>query len=230
MDFETNRKFYNQKHRRKVKILRTVGLPLVVIGGVMLVLGSLHGLGLWILSRFCWIPLVIGGPLWAIALSMKVKESDMLDQIDSCKRDFKEFCEEKLDYPTDLSANAILLTGSESGEDEQSKLLPPRKLKAGGLLYPTVTFTYLYIRRDRLTVYTRRISLCEELCQDKAADYDFADFDGACVRALDESTVKTYAFCLTSGGEVVFTAPVFGDDYTEESFAETILHAKERRR
>ncbi|MBQ7827373.1 MAG: hypothetical protein IJ386_03825, partial [Clostridia bacterium] len=171
-----------------------------------------------------------GGPLWAVSLSMKVKESDMLEQIDNCKRDFKEYAEDKLDYPSDLSANSLILVGSEAGTDGQSKSLPPRKLKAGGFLHPVVTFSYLYIRRDRLTVLTRRISLCEDWSEDKTVEYDYADFDGAGVEAVAGEPEKAYAFCLKRGDERIFSTPVFVDDYTEESFAEDILHAKERRR
>ncbi|MBQ8289119.1 MAG: hypothetical protein IJX76_10230 [Clostridia bacterium] len=207
-----------------------MGIPLMLIGALMLVLSSFHGLGLWFLGRLGWIPLVVGGPLWAVSLSMKVKESDVMDLIDTSKRDFKEYCEDKLNYPSDLSANSLILVGSQSGEDEQSKLLPPRTLKAGGLLYPVVTLAYLYIRRDRLTVLTRRISLCEEWSEDKSAEYDFTDFDGAGVEPVANELGKAYAFCLKKGDEQIFSTPVLIDDYTKEAFAKDILHAKERRR
>ncbi len=229
MDFETNRKYYDPNHRRKVKIYQNIGLPLLLVGAIVLAIASITGM-MWRLGSICLIPILIGGPLWAVSLSMKVKEVDMLDLVDNCKRDFKEYCEDKLNYPNDLSANALLLSGSEAGNDAQSNLLPPRKLKMGGKLYPTVTFSYIYIRRDRLTIYRRRISLCEDLCEDTVTELDFSEFNGAGVQNQGTFDAKAHAFCITKGDETVYSTPVFIDDYTQQAFAENILHTKDRRR
>lgn len=229
MDFSTNKKFFDPKHNKKVKFLMTIGTPLTILGAALLAFASIPGLRLWILMRICWFPLVIGVPLLAIAFSLRVKETDMMDLIDGQKRDFKEYCEDKLNYPGDLLANTILLAGC-TAEDADDAVLPARKLKSGVLLTPTVTLSYLYIRRDRLTVFTRRISLCEEAVEDRLTELPFAEFDGAGVQTLSETPAKTYAFCLTQGGETVLSVPVFADDYTEDQFAENILHTKSRKR
>lgn len=226
MDFATNQKFFDPKHNKKVKLLMCIGTPLTLIGAFMLAAGSLRGLGLWFFMRICWFPLIAGVPLLAVAFSLRVKESDMLDIIDDRKREFREYCEEKLDYPGDLAANAILLSGCEEAPDAES---PSRKLKSGVILTPVVTLSYLYIRRDRLTVFTRRFSLCEEMEETKTADVALDDIDQAGVVTLSESP-KAFAFRLTKDGETVYSAPLFADDYTEEQFGESILHAKTRRR
>lgn len=230
MDYGTNLKFFDGKHRKKVKLLKAIGLPLMLVGLLMLVLSSFRGMGLWFLGSFCWIPLIVGVPMWAVSLSMKVKESDMMDLVEKAKRDFKDYAEDKLNYPSDLHQNSLILIGSCQDPDGRENERQPRTLKSGGLLYPIVTYAYIYIRRDRVTVLTRRLSLCEEWSEDKAADYDFADFDGAGVQPVANDLGKAYAFCLKQGDEVIFTTPVFIDDYTKEAFAADILHAKERRR
>ncbi|MBQ7354318.1 MAG: hypothetical protein IJW62_02220 [Clostridia bacterium] len=230
MDYGTNLKFFDLNHRKKVKLLKVIGIPLMLVGAVLLIVTSFGGYGMWYLSTPAWGMLVIGGPLWAVSLSMKVKESDMMNLVEDAKRDFKDYAEDKLNYPSDLHQNSLILVGSCQDPDGRESERQPRTLKSGGLLYPIVTYAYLYIRRDRVTVLTRRLSLCEEWSEDKAADYDFADFDGAGVQPVANDLGKAYAFCLKQGDEVIFSTPVFIDDYTKEAFAADILHAKERRR
>ena len=234
MDFATNLKFFDPKHRSKVHILNRIGLPLMLVGAVLLIFSSFGGYGMWYLTMLAWGMLIIGGPLWAISLSLRVKESDMLDLVENAKRDFKEYCDDKLDYPGDLRQNSILLVGSRPASDAPMGDLHPRRLKSGGLLYPTVTMAFLYIRRDRVTVLTRRISLVEEWIEDKAADFDLSVLDAAGVQMSEtlykDAPVRTYAFHLMGDGESLYDAPVFTDDYAKEEFAQNILHAKSRRR
>lgn len=234
MDFGTNQKFFDIKHRKKVHLLNYIGLPLLLAGGVLLVFSSFGGFGLWYFTMVAWSMILIGGPLWAISLSLRVKEADMTDLVDNAKRDFKEYCEEKLNYPGDLSQNSIILVGSRQESDAPMSQLHPRRLKSGGLLYPTVTFAYLYIRRDRVTVLTRRISLVEEWMEDKTSDFTLSAIESAGVQSgqtlYKGNPVKTYAFHLMGDGESLFDTPVFIDDYNQESFAKDILHAKSRRR
>ncbi len=234
MDFATNQKFFDVKHRKKVHLLNYVGLPLMLAGGVLLVFSSFGGYGLWYFTMVAWSMIIIGGPLWAISLSLRVKEADMVDLVDRAKRDFKEYCEEKLDYPGDLSQKSIILVGSRIEADAPMSELHPRRLKSGGLLYPTVTFSYLYIRRDRVTVLTRRISLVEEWVEDKTAEFDLSVIASAGVQhgqvQYKGNPVKTHAFHLMGDEGSLMDTPVFIDDYTQESFANDILHAKTRRR
>ena len=234
MDFATNLKFFDPKHRKKVHLLNRIGLPLMLIGGVLLIFSSFGGYGMWYLTTLSWGMIIVGGPLWAVSLSLRVKEAEMLDLVEDAKRDFKEYCDDKLDFPADLRQNSILLVGCRPAEDAPGAELHPRRLKSGGLLYPTVTLSLLYIRRDRVTVLTRRVSLVEEWVEDKAKDFDFSELDGAGVQTGEtlykNVTVRTYAFHLTCGGQSLYDTPVFTDDYAKEEFANNILHAKSRRR
>ena len=225
MDYSTNQKFFDAKHNKKVRILKNIGMPLTVVGGVMMAISSIPGLGLFALMYFCWFPLIAGVPVLAVAFSLRVKESDILDLVDTHKQEFKRDAEEKLDYPNDLSTASILLTGCEKDPDSVSK-----KLKSGATLYPKVTMTHLYIKKDRVTVQTRIFSLCEELVENKTVEIGFSEFTNVQVQDLSEGDHKAYAFALQNGNETVFSAPIFADDYTVDQFAENILHTKSRRR
>lgn len=225
MDYSTNQKFFDAKHNKKVKILKNIGMPFTVAGAVMLAISSIPGLGLQYLMFFCWYPLIVGVPVLAVAFSLRVKESDMLDLVDNHKREFKLDAEEKLDYPGDLSTASILLTGCEKDPDSVSK-----KLKSGATLSPKVTMTHLYIKKDRVTAQIRTFSLCEESIENKTVEVAFGEFTDAKVADISEGDYKGCAFCLQNGDETVFSAPVFADDYTVDQFAENILHAKSRRR
>lgn len=225
MDYSTNQKFFDAKHNKKVKILKNIGMPFTVVGAAMLAISSIPGLGLQFLMWFCWYPLIIGVPVLAVAFSLRVKESDMLDLVDNHKREFKQDAEEKLDYPGDLSTASMLLVGCEKDPDSVCK-----KLKSGVMFYPKVTMTHLYIKKDRVTAQIRRFSLCEEFVENKTVEIGFSEFTEAKVVDISEGEHKACAFRLLCGEEVVFSAPVFADDYTLDQFAENILHAKTRRR
>ena len=234
MDFATNLKFFDPKHRKKVHLLNNIGLPLLLAGAVLLIFSSFGGYGMWYLTTASWGMIIVGGPLWAVSLSLKVKETDMIGLVEDAKRDFKEYCDDKLDYPNDLRQNSIILVGSRACSDAPMGDLHPRRLKSGGLLYPTITLSFLYIRRDRVTVLTRRLSLVEEWVEDKTKEFDLSDLDGAGVQVGEthykNNPVRTYAFHLMGSGESLYDAPVFTDDYAKEEFAQNILHAKSRRR
>ena len=225
MDYSTNQKFFDAKHNKKVKILKRIGMPLTVVGGIMMAVSSIPGLGLMALMYFCWFPLIAGVPVLAVAFSLRVKESDMLDLVDDHKREFKQDAEEKLDYPNDLSTASILLTGCNRDTESVSK-----KLKSGVTLYPKVTMTHLYIKKDRVTAQIREFSLCEEFASNKLVEIPFSEITATKVVDVSEGEFKGYQFRLLDGEKVVFSTPAFADDYTLDQFAETVLHAKSRRR
>ena len=225
MDYSTNQKFFDEKHNKKVKILKRIGMPITVVGAVLMAISSVPGLGLYFLMYFCWFPLIIGVPILAVSYSLRVKESDMLGLVDDHKREFKRDAEEKLDYPNDLSTASIVLVGCEKDPDSVSK-----KLKSGSTLYPKVKMTHLYIKKDRVTVQTRVFSLCEEFVENKTVDIHFSEITAAKVVDKSEGDYKSFDFCLFDGDQVVFRAPVFADDYSLDQFAENILHTKSRRR
>lgn len=227
MDYATNRKFFDLKHNKKVKILMYIGTPFVALGAAMLAISSVPGLGLRFLMMLCWYPLIVGVPLLAVAFSLRVKESDMLDLVETRKKEFFKDFEEKMDFPTDFSSNSILLSGCDDTQDTGD--LPPRKLKSGVYLYPVVTLTALYIKKDRLCTMIRRFSLIEDMQAEENSEILFSELDQAAVVTEGDADSKKFAFRVMNGEEIVFSAPLFADDYTEEQFAENILHTKERR-
>lgn len=227
MDYATNRKFFDLKHNKKVKILMCIGTPFVALGAAMLVISSIPGLGLRFLMWLCWYPLIVGVPILAVAFSLRVKESDMLDLVEKQKKEFFEEFEEKMDFPTDFSANSILLSGCDDTQEVGN--LPPHKLKSGVYLYPVVTLTALYIKKDRLCAMTRRFSLIEEMQADESGEIRLSELDGAEVVSEGNNDSKKFSFRVMNGAEVLLSAPLFADDYNKDQFAENILHTKQRR-
>lgn len=224
MDFETNIKFFDLKHRKKVRIMKRIGMPITVVGALMVVLGSF---GMWAMMMAGWPLLIVSVPIVAIASSWNVKENDILDLVEEQKKEFKQYCEEKLDYPGDLAANAILLTGCDAACQKDNGL-PTKKLKSGAMLAPVVTFTYLYIKRDRLVIFTRYFAITEDYVEDKKQEVFFSEFDKVAVVAADNGDCKGFAFRISAKDEVVFSAPVLLEDYTIDSYAQNILHTKDR--
>lgn len=227
MDYATNRKFFDLKHRKKVKILQNIGMPITFVGALLLAVSSIGGFGLFFLMFPAWILLIVGVPIAVVSASLRVKEADIMDTVETRRKEFKQDCEEILDYPGDYSTNALMLAGCEANKQTDTGL-PTRKLKSGAILAPLVTFTHLYIKRDRVMVFTRRFSLVEEFQEDEKQEFLFSEFDNVSVATADNGDCKGMAFCLTRQAETVFTAPIFMEDYAIDSFAESILHTKER--
>lgn len=224
MDFETNVKFFDLKHRKKVKTLKRIGLPIAFAGGLSAIIGSF---GMFPLMMAGMALLVVGAPIAAVASSWHVKETDILDIVELQKKEFKQDCEEKLDYPGDLASNAILLTGCDAACQKDNGL-PAKKLKSGATLAPVVTFTYLYIKRDRVQVFTRHFAITEEYVEEKKQEILFSEFTKTAVVAADNGDCKGYSLCISNQNETVFAAPVLMEDYTIDAFAQNILHTKER--
>ncbi len=224
MDFETNRKFFDLKHRQKVRTLKRIGAPIALVGALMIAIGSL---GMFPLMMAGWPVVIVGVPIWAIASSWRVKEADILDIVERAKKQFKQDSEEKLDYPGDLAANALLITGCDAA-CQKDYGLPTKKLKSGAILAPVVTFTHLYVKRDRVIIFTRHFSIVEEYVEDVKKEILFSEFDKAAVVAADNGDCKGYSFRMTNKDEVVFEAPAFLEDYTVDSYAQNLLHLKER--
>lgn len=227
MDFETNRKFFDLKHRKKVRIMKRIGAPIALVGAVLLGISSIGGFDLIFLMIPAWILLIIGVPILAIASSWRVKEADILDIVERERKQFKQDSEEKLGFPGDLAANALLLTGCDATVQKDNGL-PAKKLKSGAILAPVVTFTHLYIKRDRVIVFTRHFAITEEYTEETKTELRFSEFDKTEVVPADNGDCKGYSFRFLNKGEVIFAAPVQLDDYTIDSYAENIIHTKER--
>ena len=224
MDFETNRKFFDLKHRKKVRIMKRIGAPITIIGALLVAGGSLID---FMLKMAGWPVLIVGVPILAIASSWRVKEADILDIVERERKQFKQDSEEKLGFPGDLAANALLLTGCDTAVQKDNGL-PAKKLKSGAILAPVVTFTHLYIKRDRVIVFTRHFAITEEYTEETKTELRFSEFDKTEVVPADNGDCKGYSFRFLNKGEVIFAAPVQLDDYTIDSYAENIIHTKER--
>ena len=225
MDFETNRKFFDLKHRKKVRTLNRIGAPISIAGVLMVGIGSIAFIYPLMLAGVA--VLVVGVPILAVASSWKVKEADIITIMDRERKQFKQDSEDKLNFPGDLAANALMLVGSDVSR-QSGHGLPAKKLKSGAIVAPVMTCTYLYIKRDRVVVFSHHYSIVEDYKEDEKIEILFSDFTKADVVPADNGDCKGYSFRFLNGNDVVFSAPLQLDDYTIDSFAQTIMHTKER--
>lgn len=225
MDFETNRKFFDLKHRAKVRTLNRIGAPISILGVLMVGLGSITMIYPLMLGGVA--VLVVGVPILAVASSWKVKEVDILDIVERERKQFKQDAEEKLNFPGDLAANGLMLVGNEASR-QGGHGLPAKKLKSGAILAPVTTCTYLYVKRDRVAVFTHHFSVVEDYKEDAKVELLFSEFNKCDVVPADNGDCKGYSFRFLNGNEVVYSAPLQLDDYTIDSFAQNIVHTKER--
>ena len=225
MDIETNRKFFDLKHRKKVRTLYRIGAPISIIGVLMVGIGSMAFIYPLMLGGVA--VLVVGVPVLAVASSWKVKEADILTIMDRERKQFKENSEDKLNFPGDLAANALMMVGCEASR-QGGHDLPAKKLKSGAVVAPVMTCTYLYIKRDRVVVFSHHYSIVEDYKADETTEIRFSEFTKVEVVPADNGDCKGYSFRFLNGNDVVFSAPLQLDDYTIDSFAQTIMHTKER--
>ena len=224
MDFQTNRKFFDLKHRKKVRMMNRIGLPITAVGALMVAAGSLIDFMIMLAG---WPVLIVGVPILAVASSWKVREADMLDIVERERKQFKQDSEDKLNFPGDLAANALMLVGCEASRQDGHGL-PAKKLKSGAIMAPVMTLTHLYVKRDRVVIYNRHFSIVEEYKADETTEILFSEFTKVEVVPADNGDCKGYSFRFVNKNDVVYSAPLQLDDYTIDSFAENIVHTKER--
>lgn len=220
MDFDNNKRFFDPANAKTIKKIMIASIPFFVLTVVFFLIGRFF-------IRFLLIPLIIGGALMFFALSKSVKESEVTQYLHQAKKDVKVICGEALGYPSDLDAESQLFVGAVTGSKLPEGAYPAKKLKDGRMLSQEVQFTYIYVRKSGLYVFTRVLSLVEDKIVDSEREIPFADFDKAFIEPTGSGN-KANILKIALGKEILFEAPLFSNDYAQDEFLATMLHNRER--
>lgn len=220
MDYDNNKRYFDPANAKTVKKIFISSIPFLVVAVVLFLLG-------WFFARFALVPLIIGGALVFFALSKNVKESEVTQYIHPARKEVRTACGDALGYPSDLEAQSQLFMGALTGDNLPEGAYPARKLKDGRMLTQEIRFTYIYVRRSGLFIFTRDLSLVEDKIIDETIELPFAEFDKAFIEPVGAG-IKANRLVLSLAGKTVFEAPLFTNDYAQDEFLANMMHTRER--
>lgn len=226
MDYENNKRFFSPANARKVKKIIISSIPFFAIAVVIFMIFGM-GRGMYgPIGTVALALIVIGGGLMFYAMSQNVREKEVTQYFHQARKDFRTFACDKLGYPTDVENEAMLFMGAVTDKLPEGAF-PARKLKDGRKLTQELQFTYLYIGKSGLSVFTRVLSLVEDKLIDSSVEIPFTDFDKAYIEPVGMGN-KANLLKIANGKTVVFEAPLFENDYAQDEYLATVLHTRER--
>ena len=227
MDYKENAHFFDKAYNDKTNKIFVPAAIIFGLGLVMTLLGMfVRGPMRWIGNSLGWPLMIVGVVFLLIAINRKVKESDVLGEVDELVKAVNDTCNEKLGFPSDLDENGISLLGCIITEENADKAV---KLKSGNYLDTDLLVSYLYIKKDSVFCFRRTISLIEEGTRDDELDIPFEAFDNV---KVETDTVKghitVHYIRFYNKNEKIFEAPFTDYDYYKDEFCEKIIHSRER--
>lgn len=226
MDFDNNKRFFDPANAKKVKNIVIAAIPFFVLAIALFLIFGRRGM-FGIFGTIALVLIVIGGGLLFFALSKNVKEKEVTQYFHQARKDVRALAGDALGYPSDLERDSILFTGAVTGDKLPEGAFPSKKLKDGKTLTQELQFTYIYVGKTGLTLFTRVLSLVEDKIVDETLELPFADFDKAAIEPVGSGN-KANRLVISLGKTVVFEAPLFENDYAQDEFLATMLHTRER--
>lgn len=225
MDYANNARFFDPANSQKVKKILISSIPFFALAVLCFIL--MRVLHMFFLSNIALIPLVIGGGLLFYAFSKNVKEKEVTQYFHEARKEVRIAAGEALSYPSDLENESLLFMGAVTDKLPEGAF-PARKIKDGRMLTQELQFTHIYVRvKSGLAIYSRTLSLVEEKVIDEQIELPFADFDQAVIEPVGVGN-KANILKIMKGKDVIFTAPLFINDYAQDEFLTTMLHTRER--
>lgn len=228
MDYKQNKHFFDKEYNKKTNIVFVPAAVVFAAGLILVILGMVTRFGVmgWIGNAVGWPLMIVSIVFIFISMSRRVKESDILEITDSYVKEVKDQCAEKLDYPSDLSKNSVILYGCVINDENADKAV---KLKSGNYLDTDVTVTFIYVKKSSVYCFRSVRSLVEESVSDKEIELPFTAFDMVKVETEKvKNDITVHYIRFFNGGETVFEAPLTDNDYYKEEFCANILHIRER--
>lgn len=223
MDLENNKRFFDPANAKKVKNLLIAAIPFFVLAIAVVLIFGMWG----IFGTIALVLIVAGGGLIFYAISKNVKEKEVTHYFHQARKDVRAVAGDALGYPSDLERESILFTGAVTGDKLPEGAFPAKKLKDGKMLTQELQFTYVYVGKTGLTIFTRVLSLVEDKIVDETVELPFADFDKATIEPVGSGN-KANRLVIASGKTILFEAPLFENDYAQDEFLATMLHTRER--
>lgn len=227
MDYKQNAHFFDKEYNKKTNMLFVPSAIVFGAGLVFTLLGMfVRGPMMWIGNSIGWPLMTVGVVFLLIAINRKVKESDVVGEVDELVKAVNDTCAEKLDFPNNLDENGISLIGCTITDENADKAV---KLKSGNYLDTDLLISYLYIKKNSVFCFTRTISLVEEGTKDDELDIPFETFDDVKVETETvKGSITVNYIRFYNKKEKIFEAPLTDYDYYKDEFCEKILHARER--
>ncbi len=226
MDYDNNKRFFDPTNARTVKKIIIAAIPFFVVALLVFMIFGHRGM-FGIFGTIAIALIVVGGALMFYAISKNVKEKEVTQYLHPARKEVRAAAGELLDYPSDLEAHAELFMGAVTGDKLPEGAFPARVLKDGRKLTQELQFTYVYVRKTGLFIFTRVLSLTEEKLVDKVHEIPFADFDKAIIEPVGSGN-KANLLKFMLGNTTVFEAPLFVNDYEQDEFLANIMHVRER--
>ena|GEM_PF-1932521 len=225
MDYKANKRFFDKEYNKRTNIVYIPASIMFAIGLVITVLGMVGALR-WVGHAIGWPVMIVSIIFVFISLSRKVKESDVLAEVDSMTEAVKARCLDALDYPEDAENNSITLVGCIITPENVDKAV---KLKSGSYLDTDLMISFIYIKKNALYCFRRTVSLIEEGQKDQECELPFTAFDCAVVESEKiKDGLTVHYIRVKKDGAVVFEAPLTDNDYYKEEFCDSIMHVRER--
>lgn len=227
MDYQQNAHFFDKAYNDKTN---KIFIPSAIVFGAGLVLAVLgmvtRGVMTWIGNSIGWPLMIVGITFLLIALNRRVKESDVIGEVDELVKEVNAVCAEKLDYPNNLDEQGISLLGCTITDENADNAV---KLKSGNYLDTDLLISYLYIKKNSVYCFRRTISLIEEGTKDDELDIPYESFDNV---KVETETIKgkiiVHYIRFYNNNEKIFEAPLTDNDYYKEEYCEKIMHNRER--
>lgn len=225
MDLENNKRFFDPANAQKVKKILLTAIPFLAAAVIMFLVtrGRMWG----IFGTIELVLIVIAGGLLFYAISQNVKEKEVTQYFHQARKDVRTVAADALTYPHDLENESLLFMGAVTDKLPEGAF-PARKLKDGRSITQELQFTHIYVRvKEGLAIFSRTLSLVEDKIVDEQIEIPFTDFDNAFIEPVGSGN-KANLLKITKGKEVVFSAPLFINDYAQDEFLANMLHTRER--
>ncbi len=195
MDIKRNIRFFSEKFSRNLTVLAVCGALLAV----------LCGLTWWFFWSAIYIEvgIFIGIAMVIGAVTMRPKAKDLIDQVDTARKEFYDNTADKLKYPSDFEEDSLLVWGYISGKAE-------KMLKGGIRITDRVQFSLLYLKRNSLYIRTETCPLTEE---GKTVDEHQLPLAGLKIEADQQTCLLTF-----TAQDQLLQLPIQAIDYPLEEF------------
>lgn len=225
MDLENNKRFFDPANAQKVKKIIIAAIPFFAIAVVLFLIFGRRMFG--ILGTIELALIVIGGGLIFYAISQNVKEKEVTQYFHQARKDVRTVAADALGYPHDLENESLLFMGAVTDKLPEGAF-PSKKLKDGRVITQELQFTHVYVRvKTGLAIFSRTLSLVEDKIIDEQIEIPFTDFDKAFIEPVGSGN-KANVLKIMNGKELVFSAPLFINDYAQDEFLANMLHTRER--
>ncbi len=206
MDFKRNARYFSKTFSRNITILAVIGVVLAIGGGLLwwyVYLGSFA-----IIVEI----IAIASAIMAVAaFSQRPSEKDLLEQIETAEKRFRDEAMDAYGYPVDAENCTRLVWGFVPGSVEKTT-------KGGKKVTDRPEFALIWLKKGELAVYRKTTALLME--ESEVTDVRLS------LRELTATLERETGVLTLYTPDETLTLSVFEPDYKLEEFLNEITHRK----